>query len=285
VGYFASHADLTNDFQLTLTKVGNDGDFNIEFRYNRLEWTSGDASGGTGGLVGDNGIPAQAGYDAGDGEHFLALPGSFDGNFPTNDDILQLVNTTNSTEAGLWQFSIRDGAIADGSSDQRPLDPTIVQNGAFIFDFMITGQQTVYIDPLIAIGYDYQVLNGPNILGAIFPILNGQGLYSIYTLDGLTLLGQIAGGQFFNFGGAGVMGFRLLGINQALMLDPGNAQAFVTGLVFNAGGGTTSVQVAQTPLTFDTDGGAVPEPASWVMMILGFGGIGALMRRRRLAAA
>jgi hypothetical protein len=30
---------------------------------------------------------------------------------------------------------------------------------------------------------------------------------------------------------------------------------------------------------------AVPEPATWLTMILGFGGIGAMMRRRRLTAA
>ncbi|MGH6909562.1 MAG: PEPxxWA-CTERM sorting domain-containing protein [Phenylobacterium sp.] len=32
-------------------------------------------------------------------------------------------------------------------------------------------------------------------------------------------------------------------------------------------------------------GGPVPEPATWAMMILGFGGVGALLRRRRLQPA
>jgi hypothetical protein len=31
--------------------------------------------------------------------------------------------------------------------------------------------------------------------------------------------------------------------------------------------------------------GAVPEPAAWALMILGFGGVGAVLRRRRAAAA
>ena len=38
-------------------------------------------------------------------------------------------------------------------------------------------------------------------------------------------------------------------------------------------------------LTFDAPGG-VPEPATWAMMLAGFGGMGALLRsRRRIAAA
>ena len=34
---------------------------------------------------------------------------------------------------------------------------------------------------------------------------------------------------------------------------------------------------------FASNGGGVPEPAAWTMMILGFGGIGAMLRRRKLA--
>lgn len=39
---------------------------------------------------------------------------------------------------------------------------------------------------------------------------------------------------------------------------------------------------AVTPEPVVNDGGAVPEPASWMLMILGFGGLGAVLRRRRL---
>jgi hypothetical protein len=34
-----------------------------------------------------------------------------------------------------------------------------------------------------------------------------------------------------------------------------------------------------------TNGGVIPEPGAWAMMILGFGGVGAMMRRRRTLAA
>jgi len=42
---------------------------------------------------------------------------------------------------------------------------------------------------------------------------------------------------------------------------------------------TTSISVV------DTSAGAVPEPATWALMIAGFGAVGSALRRRRLAAA
>ena len=38
-------------------------------------------------------------------------------------------------------------------------------------------------------------------------------------------------------------------------------------------------------VSLDVTGGGVPEPASWALMILGFGGAGAVLRRRRTAVA
>jgi hypothetical protein len=39
-----------------------------------------------------------------------------------------------------------------------------------------------------------------------------------------------------------------------------------------------------TNYAFRVDGGAVPEPAAWALMIVGFGGAGAALRRRRAVA-
>ena len=49
---------------------------------------------------------------------------------------------------------------------------------------------------------------------------------------------------------------------------------------FHLGNGE-SVTLAADHLTVDIQGGAVPEPATWGLMLLGFGGAGALLRRRR----
>jgi hypothetical protein len=72
VGYFNAHTDKLNAFQLQLISLGN-GDFDVVFRYEDINWTTGDASGGVNGL---GGLPARAGYSAGDGVHFFELPGS-----------------------------------------------------------------------------------------------------------------------------------------------------------------------------------------------------------------
>ena len=77
VGYFDQHIDHLNAFQIILspTTTGIEGAMDVELRYHRCEWTTGDdpASGGTNGLGGN---AAQAGFDAGDGEHYAVLPGS-----------------------------------------------------------------------------------------------------------------------------------------------------------------------------------------------------------------
>jgi len=64
VGYFANHTDKLNAFQLRL-KRRSGGGFTIEFRYENIDWVTGDASVGT---------VATAGWSGGNGVDFFALP-------------------------------------------------------------------------------------------------------------------------------------------------------------------------------------------------------------------
>jgi hypothetical protein len=76
-GYYGAHSDKLNTFELILTDgtdptigVGN----NVGFCYDAMQWTTGDASGGSDGF---GGAPATVGINQGDGIHFAQL-GRFD---------------------------------------------------------------------------------------------------------------------------------------------------------------------------------------------------------------
>ena len=282
VGYYSSSSNKTNDFQLILSdrsSVAQAGDFDIEFRYHRLQWTTGSASGGSNGL---GGTPAQAGYDAGDGVHFFTLPGSRSG------AVLDLQNTSNVSidDPGLWRFAIRNGAISDGSSASNPLLPTVATAAGYQFNFGVVLNQRVFIDPEIAVGYDYRVTSGPNIFSALFPLIPGDADgYDVFGFNAVTslydiALGHATAGVDFVFGGAGVSRFGLRGIDGVPPLDPTSPTAFVTGLTFASAG---QVSMLQTPFTINVPG-AVPEPAAWALMIAGFGMTGMAARRRRPAS-
>lgn len=106
VGYFSCHTDLRMSFQLVLTAAGGcagSGDFDVEFRFNRCEWTTGDASGGIGGF---GGTPAQAGFDAGNMADYIEVPGS---RSPTIHTIM--CTDSNVGVPGLWQYQIRSGMV------------------------------------------------------------------------------------------------------------------------------------------------------------------------------
>ena len=74
VGYFSDNTDLLNAFQVSLVDQGG-GDFDIIFRYEDINWVTGDASGGFGGL---GGTVARAGVSAANGVDFFELTQSGD---------------------------------------------------------------------------------------------------------------------------------------------------------------------------------------------------------------
>lgn len=109
-GYYSYHIDKLNSFQLELRDRGA-GNVEIIFRYSDVEWTTGDASGGSGGM---GGTVARAGFTLG-GTYF-ELPAS--GN---QSSILSLENNVgNLGVAGVWQFLLQDGTPSGfGTTDDN----------------------------------------------------------------------------------------------------------------------------------------------------------------------
>jgi len=141
VGYYSSATDKLNAFQLILSDRGN-GDFDIEFRYEEVNWTTGDASGGTGGL---GGVVARAGYTAGTGDPdaYFELPASGD-----QGDMLALDETEGNTgDVGRWLFRVRSGDVE--TADIPPLPP-IGPTGWMAGD--------PHLATLDGVGYDFQAV-------------------------------------------------------------------------------------------------------------------------------
>jgi VCBS repeat-containing protein len=117
VGYYNSHKTLLDAFQLQLISLGN-GDFDIVFRYENINWTTGDSSGGSNGL---GGTPARAGYSAGDGNatHYFEVQGS-----GSQTAMLALPNTVGNTGiAGVDVFQVQNGNVSTAP----------VANGTIVF--------------------------------------------------------------------------------------------------------------------------------------------------------
>lgn len=180
VGYFSSACDLMNTFQVVITN-GNDpligiGN-NTAFYYCDMNWTTGDASNGTGGL---GGLPAVVGINSGDLDAF-AIIGNFDASGPIYDGPLGENDGVDFLDNKFYLFDSNDCSIESSCS---------------IFDLEVT--------PLECEGDEYDLLIsftpagvGPNgfvidfqgeILG---PFSYGNaGELTTVTIEGLTGFGQ-----------------------------------------------------------------------------------------------
>jgi hypothetical protein len=115
VGYYSSQTNKLNAFQLQLINEGN-GDFDIVFRYENVDWTTGSASGGSNGL---GGTAARAGYSSGNGVNYFELPQSGD-----QAALLALETASNTGTPGVFVFQVTNGvpivsvSVGDASSTE-----------------------------------------------------------------------------------------------------------------------------------------------------------------------
>ena len=133
VGYFSSHVDKLNSFQVILVDRSDTGagNFDIEFNYNSIKWETGDASGGTNGFGGSS---AAVGYTNGTGAAgtFFELPGSHvNGALLDGGPTALISNSLLATTPGRYHFLVRGGQVVstttganqDVTSGTRILDP------------------------------------------------------------------------------------------------------------------------------------------------------------------
>jgi hypothetical protein len=112
VGYYNQRVDRLNKFQLVMidrSDIGA-GDFDFEFNYDQIQWETGDASGGSGGLGGNS---ARAGFSNGTGNPGTAyeLPGSAINGAFLDGGPNSLVAGSNIGVAGRYLFTVRNGIV------------------------------------------------------------------------------------------------------------------------------------------------------------------------------
>ncbi|MHB8950327.1 MAG: nidogen-like domain-containing protein [Rhodoferax sp.] len=113
VGYFGSHVDKLNSFQLIMTDRSDiaAGDFDFEFNYDKIQWETGDTSGGSGGLGGNC---ARAGWSNGVATAFEIAGSATCGAFlDTNASSGLIYNSLNSTVPGQYIFTVRNGQVSN----------------------------------------------------------------------------------------------------------------------------------------------------------------------------
>lgn len=105
VGYYDSHDDWANTFQLIISN-GTDpiipGGQNVSFCYKDMQWTTGDASSGTGGFGGD---PATVGVNQGNGIDYFQI-GQYDAAGTAWDGPYGLADQVSSLDNQSFTFNV-----------------------------------------------------------------------------------------------------------------------------------------------------------------------------------
>lgn len=124
VCFFSVNCSLRNSFQLVIIDRSDiaAGDFDFEFNIDKVQWETGNASGGSNGLGGNS---ARVGWSNGSGTTFelpgSAVNGAFLDTGPAGTSLIQ--NELNSdlsvggTTLGRYFFEVRNGSVLPPTSD------------------------------------------------------------------------------------------------------------------------------------------------------------------------
>ncbi len=182
----------------------------------------------------------------------LMFPGA-DGTFP------EAINNAGQV-AGLYHTgggTVTRGFIATPAS--MPTGTTA--GGAYTFSVAVIPNFPIFIDPPVAVGYDYATGRGdPNFATVRLPIGIGDSLYRVKAQGRKFTL---AGGQLLDFRANGfpdgVDAFRVSCIDVDAMLDPADPEAFPTELTFVAAGQFTGTMKPLTRNSASRGNGGCPD--------------------------
>jgi hypothetical protein len=114
VGYYDSHTNKLDNFQLILIDRSDtgSGNFDIEFNYGKIQWETGDASGGVNGLGGTSAVAGYSNGLSGTLDIYYQLPGSLVNGALLDGGPDSLVgHHLNSKIPGRYDFQVRNGNV------------------------------------------------------------------------------------------------------------------------------------------------------------------------------